>query len=91
MRGDRLKAKLAEHDGQLQQKPVDEIEIFDVSDHKPRCIPSPTWRECIMKIWDVDPLECPKCYGEMKIISFITEKPVGFDLIDLLSSYLLAD
>ena len=26
--------------------------------------------------WEVDPLECPKCHGEMKIISFITEKPV---------------
>ena len=30
-------------------------------------------RECIKKIWEVDPLSCPKCGGEMKIISFITD------------------
>jgi len=23
-------------------------------------------------VWEVDPLECPKCHAEMKIISFIT-------------------
>ena len=25
------------------------------------------------KVWEVDPLECPKCGSEMRIISFITE------------------
>jgi hypothetical protein len=34
---------------------------------------SKTWRECIKNIWEVAPLECPNCGGEMKIISFITE------------------
>jgi len=28
------------------------------------------------KLWKVDPLECPMCHGEMKIIRFITGKPV---------------
>jgi len=28
--------------------------------------------ECIKKVWEVDPLECPRCHAEMKIISFIT-------------------
>jgi hypothetical protein len=41
-----------------------------------RRIPSPTWRECIKKIWEVDPLECPRCHAEMKIISFINEPQV---------------
>jgi transposase len=36
-------------------------------------IPSKTWRECIKKVWEVDPMACPKCGGEMKIISFIDE------------------
>ena len=39
-------------------------------------IPSKTWRECIKKIWEVDPLICPRCGGMMKIISFITEYQV---------------
>ena len=43
---------------------------------KRRRIPSPTWRECIKKIWEVDPLECPKGHAEMKIISFINERQV---------------
>ncbi len=58
-------------------EPVTEIdksgEIIDVSDYQPKGISSRTWRECIKKIWEVDPLCCPNCSGEMKIISFITE------------------
>jgi len=34
---------------------------------------SPKWRECIKKVWAVDPLSCPKCGSEMKTISFINE------------------
>ncbi|MBW2690113.1 MAG: hypothetical protein JRC99_09310 [Deltaproteobacteria bacterium] len=26
-----------------------------------------------LKVWEVDPLECPKCGSEMKIVSFIDE------------------
>jgi len=58
----RLKAERAEHEEQLQQG-SDEIDILGVSAYRPRRISSPTWRECIMKIWEVDPLECPKCHG----------------------------
>jgi hypothetical protein len=50
-----------------------EVEIIDVSDYQPKRIASKTWRECIKKIWEADPLRCPKCGGEMKIISFITD------------------
>jgi len=49
------------------------IEIIDVSSHNPKKIPSKTWRECIKKVYDKDPLECPKCGAEMKIIAFIKE------------------
>lgn len=77
MRGERLKVNKALEDDELSQQELeDEVEVLDVSKYKPRRIPSPTWRECIKKIWEVDPLECPKCHGKMKIISFITEKPV---------------
>ena len=49
------------------------IEIIDVSEYRPLKIPSPHWREFIKKVWEVDPLSCPKCGCEMKIISFINE------------------
>jgi hypothetical protein len=35
-----------------------------------------TWRECIKKVWEVDPLLCKHCGSEMKIISFIYERAV---------------
>lgn len=50
-----------------------EVEIIDVSEYEPKRILSRTWRACIKKIWEVDPLACPNCGGQMKIISFITE------------------
>ena len=51
----------------------DEIEVIDVSKYHPKKVPSLTWRECIRKIWKTDPLICPECLSEMKLISFITE------------------
>ena len=29
-------------------------------------LPSRNWPDCIKKVWEVDPLECPKCGAEMK-------------------------
>jgi len=34
------------------------------------------WARLIQKIYEVDPLVCPKCQGSMKIISFIEELDV---------------
>jgi hypothetical protein len=31
------------------------------------------WARLIQKIYEVDPLTCPKCQGSMRIISFIEE------------------
>jgi hypothetical protein len=35
-----------------------------------------SWARLIQKIYEVDPLLCPKCQGQMKIISFIEEQVV---------------
>jgi len=51
----------------------DEVEVIDVSKYQPKKVPSLTWRECIKKNWKDDPLICPECQSEMKILSFITE------------------
>ncbi len=32
---------------------------------------SSSWARCIKRVFEIDPLECPKCYGEMKITHFI--------------------
>jgi hypothetical protein len=35
-----------------------------------------TWAALIKAVYEVDPLKCPKCGGEMKIVGFIEESPV---------------
>jgi hypothetical protein len=50
--------------------------IIDIRQYKPKRIPQLMWRECIKKVWEVDPLTCPKCAGEMKIINFIYKRSV---------------
>ena len=71
MRGQRDKhaAEEAEAAGQA-------VQIIDVSEHKPRRIPSAKWRELIKKVWEADPLLCPKCQKEMRIVSLIDERDV---------------
>jgi len=34
------------------------------------------WARLIQKIYETDPLVCPKCKGEMRVIAFIEQQPV---------------
>jgi hypothetical protein len=52
------------------------VRIIDVSEHKPRRIPSSKWRELIKKAWEADPLLCPKCQKEMRIVALIDDRAV---------------
>jgi len=40
------------------------------------------WAEMICKVYEVDPMACPKCGGTIKIIDFITEYAVVDRIID---------
>jgi hypothetical protein len=33
-----------------------------------------SWAACIKRIYEVDPLECPKCKAQMRIIAFIQDE-----------------
>ena len=77
MRGERRKLeKESEEMEGKKEKNISELTMIDVAAYKPRRIPPPLWRDCIKKIWEVDPLACPHCQAEMKIISFIVERKV---------------
>lgn len=77
MRGDRKKQKEREKEKSAGEKEtVENSKIIDVRDYRPKRIPQLMWRECIKKVWEVDPLTCPNCTGEMRIISFIYKKTV---------------
>ena len=52
------------------------VEVIDVSEHRPRRNPSAKWRELIKKVWEADPLLCPKCSREMRIVALIDEQDV---------------
>ena len=77
MRGDRKKQKEREKEKiEEESETIEDRKIINVRNYKPKRIPQLMWRECIKKVWEVDPLTCPKCTGEMRIISFIYKKTV---------------
>jgi hypothetical protein len=45
---------------------------------------SPGWRELIKRVYEVDPLTCPNCGSEMKVIAFIT----NYEVIDRIIHHL---
>jgi len=72
MRGQR--AKHATEDAKAVA--VNAVEVIDVSAHKSRRIPSAKWRELIKKVWEADPLMCPKCQQEMRIVALVDDRAV---------------
>ena len=69
--------------GQRDKRAAEEIQatgnavaVIDVSEHAPRRIPSAKWRELIKKVWEADPLLCPKCSREMRIVALIDDREV---------------
>jgi len=42
----------------LKMLKKEDIDVIDVADYQPPRVPSKTWRKCIKKIWEVDPLLC---------------------------------
>ena len=42
-------------------------------EQKPTPKPSSTWAACMKRVFEVDPLVCPKCGSQMKIKAFITD------------------
>ena len=45
---------------------------------------SPGWRELLGRVYEVDPLTCPACGAEMKVVAFITD----YEVIDRIIRHL---
>jgi len=58
--------------------------ILDISDYEPLRAPSKTWE----KVWEVDPLTCPQCGSEMRIISLIQDPDVIRRILEQLENAL---
>ena len=48
-----------------------------------------SWARLIQKIYEVDPLVCPKCRGAMRIISFIEDQEIIKAILDHLGLWLI--
>ncbi len=88
MRGDRKKQEEREKGKKEDENgTIEDNKIIDIRNYKPKRIPQLMWRECIKKVWEVDPLVCPKCTGEMKVISFIYKRTVIKKILTRLNLY----
>jgi hypothetical protein len=47
-----------------------------------------SWAACIKRIYEIDPLECPKCKAQMRIIAFIQDE---HSIKDIMKSQGIAD
>ena len=54
-------------------------------------MPSKGWAEMIRKVYEVDPLLCPTCGGQMSIIAFIEDHKVIDKIIDHLKLTFMAE
>jgi hypothetical protein len=56
-----------------------------------RPVPSKGWAEMIRKVYEVDPMVCPQCGGQMRVISFLTDYAVVDRIIDHLKLTFVAE
>jgi hypothetical protein len=43
---------------------------------EPRSAPSSSWAACIKRVYEIDPLACPKCQAQMRIVAFMHDPVV---------------
>jgi hypothetical protein len=72
------------HRGRMRTASLNPLILQMVEDDLKR-IPSKGWAEMIRKVYEVEPMVCPKCGVTMKIIAFITE----YAVVELISSNFL--
>ena len=63
------------HRGKIRKAGI-EISHPPIIEDDSSYVPSKGWAEMIKKVYELDPLECPSCGGQMKIISFIEDPQV---------------
>ncbi len=78
------------HRGKIRKASL-ALSPFLIVEEELRPIPSKGWAEMIRKVYEVDPLVCPKCDGRMKIISFLTDWAVVDRIIDHLKLTFVAE
>jgi len=60
-------------------------------EHSLQYVPRKGWAEMIRKLYELDPLLCPKCGGRMRIIAFIKDYAVIDKIINHLKLAFMAE
>ena len=68
------------------KKEVSQPEYYIIENDSPGGL-NKSWARLIQKIYEVDPLLCPRCGGEMRIIAFIEDYKVVKKILDYLGIY----
>jgi len=68
------------------KKEEDEPQFQIIEDESPRGL-NRSWARLIQKIYEVDPLICPRCGGDMRIIAFIEDYKIVKKILDYLGIY----
>ena len=71
------------HRGKVRKVEEAQPKPLIIEEECPR-IPRRGWAEMIRKVYEVDPLLCPKCGGKMRVIAFITH----FSVVDRIINHL---
>jgi hypothetical protein len=78
------------HRGKVRKSDEVAHKLIIIEEEYPR-IPRRGWAEMIRKVYEVDPLRCPKCQGQMRIIAFLTDYAVVDRIISHLKLSFVAD
>ncbi|MGB3862604.1 MAG: transposase [Candidatus Aminicenantaceae bacterium] len=78
------------HLGKVRKMEGCEQKLILIEEECPR-IPRRGWAEMIRKVFEVDPLTCPKCQSQMRIIAFLTDYAVVDRIIAHLKLTFVAD
>jgi len=69
------------HRGKIRKRGINPSHPPIIAEETP-FVPSRGWAEMIRKVYEVDPLICPHCHGQMKVIAFIENHAVIDRIID---------
>ena len=58
--------------------------LLGMIEEEPKPVTSKGWAEMIRKVYEVDPMICPRCGGRMKVVAFLTE----YAVVDRISRHL---
>ena len=78
------------HRGKMRKKEQAQHQLIIIEEEGAK-IPPRGWAEIRRKVYEVDPMACPKCGGQMKVIAFLTDYPVVDRIINHLKLTFIAD